>query len=207
MGQRKGKRAVIYCRVSTDDQNCDRQEQDLLQFAERAGYQVVGIFKETASGAKNDRPQRKKVLDLVRTRKTDVILVTELTRWGRSTQDLLDTFQLLQSRNVSLIAQTGLEFDLSTPMGKLIATFMSGLAEFERDLIRERVKSGIAAAKARGQHHGRKAGTTTIKVANLESEVLNLVEQGIPYRAIAAQLQISKNTVTKIVKQQDSQSL
>jgi DNA invertase Pin-like site-specific DNA recombinase len=199
-GQDRTKRAVIYCRVSTDDQCCSRQEQDLTQYAERAGYQVVGVFKETASGGHNERPERKKVLDLVRTRKVDVILVTELTRWGRSTQDLLDTFQLLQSRKVSLIAQTGIEFDLSTPMGKLIATFMSGLAEFERDLIRERVKSGIAAAKARGQHHGRRSGSTTLKVAQVESKVLQLVEQGKSYRAIAHSLGINKNTITRIVR-------
>ena len=139
-------------------------------------------------------------LELVRARKVDVILVTELTRWGRSTQDLLDTFQLLQSRKVSLIAQTGMEFDLSTPMGKLIATFMSGLAEFERDLIRERVKSGIAAAKARGQHHGRRSGTTTLKVAQVESKVLELVGEGKSYRALSLELGINKNTVTRIIK-------
>ena len=77
---------------------------------------------------------------------------------------------------------------------------MSGLAEFERDLIRERVKSGIAAAKARGQHHGRRSGTTTLKVAQVESKVLDLVEQGKSYRAIAQSLGINKNTVTRIVK-------
>jgi hypothetical protein len=103
---------------------------------------VVAVFKETASGTKNDRPERKKALDLVQSGEVDVILVTELPRWGRSTQDLLETLQQLQTRNVSLIALTGIEFDLSTPTGKLIATFMSGLAEFECDLISDQVTSG-----------------------------------------------------------------
>lgn len=200
MGQRKVKRVAIYCRVSTDDQSCERQEQDLIEYAQRADYAIVGVFKETASGAKNNRPERQRVLDLVQARKVDIVLVTELTRWGRSTSDLLDTFALLQTRNVSLIAQTGMEFDLSTPTGKLIATFLSGLAEFERDLIRERVKSGIAAAKVRGQHHGRRKGTTTQKVAALESDILNAITQGTPYRKIASQLGVSKNTVLRLAK-------
>jgi DNA invertase Pin-like site-specific DNA recombinase len=200
MGQRKVKRAAIYCRVSTDDQSCERQEHDLIEYAQRADYEIVGVFKETASGAKNNRPERQRVLDLVQGRKVDVVLVTELTRWGRSTKDLLDTFALLQTRNVSLIAQTGMEFDLSTPTGKLIATFLSGLAEFERDLIRERVKSGIAAAKARGQHHGRRKGSTTQKVGALESDILAALTQGTPYRKIASQLGVSKNTVLRLAK-------
>lgn len=152
MGQKAPpKRAVIYCRVSTDDQSCDRQEQDLRTYAQKAGYQVIGTYKEAASGAKDDRKERKKVLALAQARKIDVVLVTELTRSCRSTPDLLSTLELLQSRNVSLIAQTGMEFDLSTPFGKLVATFMAGLATFERDLCRERIKSGMAAAFIQGE--------------------------------------------------------
>jgi DNA invertase Pin-like site-specific DNA recombinase len=76
---------AIYCRVSTDDQSCERQEGDL---AKRAGHRIVGVYKETASGAKNDRVERKKVMALARAREIDVILVTELSRWGRSTRTL-----------------------------------------------------------------------------------------------------------------------
>jgi DNA invertase Pin-like site-specific DNA recombinase len=201
MGQKTPlKRAVIYCRVSTDDQCCDRQEQDLKVYADKAGYQVMGIYKENASGAKDDRSERKKVLALAQARKIDVILVTELTRWGRSTPDLLSTLELLQTRNVSLIAQTGMEFDLSTPFGKLIATFMAGLATFERDLCRQRIKSGMAAAKGRGRTFGRVKGYIPAKVRAVESEVVELAQQGKSYRAIAAQLKLSKNTVMSIVK-------
>ena len=86
---------------------------------------------------------------LAQTRKIDAILVTELSRWGRSTQDLVQTL-MMHSWKVSVLAQAGLSFDLSTAGGKLMRTIMAGLAEFERDLIRERVKSGLAAARARG---------------------------------------------------------
>nr|QQQ58130.1 recombinase family protein [Citrobacter freundii] len=77
-----GHRAAIYCRVSTADQSCERQEFDLRAFAGRAGYDVVGIFKETGSGTKLDRAERKKVLALAQSRQIDAILVTELSRWG-----------------------------------------------------------------------------------------------------------------------------
>ena len=77
-------------------------------FAKKAGYKVVGIWKETASGTKDERAERRKVLVLAQARKIDVILVTELTRWGRSMFDLFHTLQDLQAWDVSLVAQTGL---------------------------------------------------------------------------------------------------
>ena len=84
-----GQKVAIYCRVSTSDQSCERQEKDLLLFAERANYEVVGIFKETASGIKETRAIRKRVLELAQKRYISAILVTELSRWGRSTMDLV----------------------------------------------------------------------------------------------------------------------
>ena len=87
---------------------------------------------EKASGARNDRAERKKVMDLARAREIDAILVTELSRWGRSTQDLVQTLDDLHGWKVSVLAQTGLSFDLGTASGKLMRTIMAGLAEFER---------------------------------------------------------------------------
>ena len=80
-----GQKAAIYCRVSTADQSCERQERDLRAFAERAGYRAIGVFKETGSGAKLDRIERRKVMALAQARRIDAVLVTELSRWGRST--------------------------------------------------------------------------------------------------------------------------
>jgi DNA invertase Pin-like site-specific DNA recombinase len=160
---------------------------------------VVGVWKETASGSKNDRVARKEVLALAQARDIDAVLVTELTRWGRSTLDLFYTLNDLQSWGVSVIAQTGLQFDLSTPQGKLIASLMAALAEFERDLLRERVRSGIAAAKARGVVFGRRPGQR-IKADQYASRVLKLVGDGQSYREVSHRLGISKNTVLDIVK-------
>ena len=194
-----GQTAAIYCRVSTADQSCERQERDLLSFAARAGYEVVGVFKETGSGAKLDRVERKKVMALAQARHIDAVLVTELSRWGRSTLDLLETLRTLESQRVSVIAMSGMALDLSTPHGRMMATFLSGISEFERDLISERVRSGLAAAKARGRKLGRQKGDRP-KSDRLAPRALELVEQGQSYRLVARQLGLSKNTVGEILK-------
>jgi putative DNA-invertase from lambdoid prophage Rac len=194
-----GQRAALYCRVSTGDQSCARQERDLTAFAARAGHEVVGVFKETASGAKPDRAERKKVMALAQRREIDVVLVTELSRWGRSTLDLLHTLKELETRRVSVIAMNGLAFDLSTPHGRMMATILAGIAEFERELIQERIRSGIAAAKARGKRLGRQPGQRP-KSDRLAPKVLALVAAGRSYRLIGRELGLSKNTVAEIVK-------
>lgn len=113
-----------------------------MAFAARAGYEVVGVFKETGSGAKLDRAERKAVMALAQARRIDAILVTELSRWGRSTLDLLGTLRELETRRVSVIALNGMAFDLSSATGRMMATLLAGIAEFERDLMGERIKSG-----------------------------------------------------------------
>ena len=198
-----GQRAAIYCRVSTADQSCERQEDDLTAFALRAGYEVAAIFKETGSGAKLDRAERRKVMAMAQARKIDVVLVTELSRWGRSTVDLLHTLRELESWKVSVIAMNGMAFDLSSPHGRMLATFLSGIAEFERDLISERVKSGLAAAKARGKRLGRQTGERP-KSDRLAPKVMALTAQGRSYRWIARDLGISKNTVADIIHRHKS---
>ena len=192
-------KVAIYCRVSTTDQSCSRQKRDLLEYAKQADYEVVGVWKETASGSKNNRLERKQVMNLAQARQIDGILVTELTRWGRSTIDLISTLQDLAHWGVSLIATTGLQFDLTTPHGKLIASVMASLAEFERDLVRERVCSGLAAAKAKGKKLGRKPGQR-VKADKYAPKVLQMVSEGHSYRQIARELRLSKTTVNEIVK-------
>jgi DNA invertase Pin-like site-specific DNA recombinase len=190
---------AIYCRVSTADQNCDRQENELLAYADRADYEIVGVFKETASGAKNDRKERESVLKLARQRLIDIVLIHELTRWGRSTQDLIHTINELFSRDVSLIPLNGMSFDLNTPMGKLLLTIIAGVSEFERDLLRERIKSGVASAKAKGKHLGRPVGSS--KYNRYLKIVSELKEKRTSVRDIAKQLKLSPTTVQKILRE------
>ncbi len=201
-----GQRVALYCRVSTADQSCARQERDLTAFSERGGYDVVGTFKETGSGVKLDRAERRKVLALAQRREIDAVLVTELSRWGRSTTDLLATLKELEARRVSLIALNGMAFDLSTPHGRMIATVLAGIAEFERELIQERIRSGIAAAMARGKRLGRQPGQRP-KSDRLAPKVLALVALGRSYRLVGREVGLSKNTVADIVRRNRSQAV
>ena len=194
-----GRSAAIYARVSTADQSCDRQVADLKGFARRCGYGVVGVFEETASGASASRRLRRQVIDLAQARRIDAILVTELSRWGRSTRDLLATLEMLSGWNVSLVAMHGLTFELDTPHGRMMATMLAGIAQFERDLLGERVRSGLAAAKARGKKLGRQPGQRP-KSDRLAPKVIRAVGEGRSYRWIAHDLGISKNTVPGIMK-------
>jgi len=204
-GVQLGQRAALYCRVSTADQSCARQERDLTAFADRAGYQVVGIFNETGSGVRLDRAERRKVMALAQARQIDAVLVTELSRWGRSTTDLLATLKELEARRVSVVALNGMTFDLATPHGRMMATVLAGIAEFERELIQERIRSGVAAAKARGKQLGRQAGHRP-KSDRLAPKVMALVAKGRSYRLIGREVGLSKNTVADIVKRRRARS-
>ena len=198
-GVQLGQRAAIYARVSTADQCCERQIAELSAFAERGGFEVLGILKETASGARDNRLARNRVLELAQARRIDAVLVTELSRWGRSTQDLLETLYKLAGWKVSVVAMSGMTFELDTPHGRMMATMLAGIAQFESDLLSERVKSGLAAARARGKKLGRQPGQRP-KSDRLAPKVLHAIDGGRSYRWIARDLGISKNTVTDIVK-------
>jgi DNA invertase Pin-like site-specific DNA recombinase len=150
---------------------------------------------------KLDRLERRKVMGLAQARHIDAVLVTELSRWGRSTLDLLETLRELEARRVSVVAMNGMTFDLATATGRMFATLLAGISEFERDLLRERVRSGLAAAKARGQALGRQAGQRP-KSDRLAPKVLALIDAGRSYRQVGRELGLSKNTVAGIVKRQ-----
>jgi putative DNA-invertase from lambdoid prophage Rac len=186
----------------TADQSCARQERDLTTFAARADYEVISIFKETGSGVKFDRAQRRKVMALAQRREVDAVLGDRIVTLGRSTLDLLHTPKELESRRVSVIAMNGLAFDLSTPHGRMMATIITGIAEFEWELIGERIRSGI---KARGKRLGRQPGQRP-KSGRFASKVLALAADGRSYRLIALELGLSKNTVLEIVKRNRAMS-
>lgn len=189
------KNVAIYARVSTQDQSCERQISELTAYAERSGYNVVAIHTEKASGAKNDRIERKKVMELGRKRLIDAVLVLELTRWGRSTEDLLSTVRELADRGVAIKALNGIDMDISSAQGKLILTMLAGISEFERDLIRERVNSGIAHARKHGTKSGNEIGRPAF---DREERVLRLLEEGHSVRSVAEKMKISKTTVMKV---------
>ena len=129
----------------------------------------------------------------------ECILLRTLVEADVATTTQLGVLQDLQAWGISRVAQTGLQFDLRSAQGKLIASLMAALAEFERDLLRERVRSGIAAARQRGGVFGRRPGQR-VKADRFAPKVLKLVAEGQSYREISHRLGLSKNTVLDIVK-------
>lgn len=199
-----GQRAAIYARVSTLGQDTDRQVSDLQRLAQHRGLEVVRVVEEKMSGARSDRPARHQLLEMAQAGQIDIILVTELSRWGRSTQDVLKTLDQLAGWSVSLIAANGIDLDLRTASGKMMVTLLAGFAEFERDLASERIRSGLTRAMNAGKTLGRPKGhNPSDKHA---PAVLAAVAEGRSYRWIARDLQISKNTVAAIVKRSGTEN-
>lgn len=192
------RRVALYARVSTSDQDTDRQQRDLRAYAARLGATVVETVIETASGSRADRAGRKRIMALAQSREIDAILVSELSRWSRSTIDLLNSLQDLAACNVSLMAERGMTFDLSTAQGRMLATVVGAFSEFERDLIRERVKSGMAAARARGSRIGRQTGERPSDAK--APKVLQYRAEGLSIAKIARSVSLSEGTVKAILK-------
>ena len=146
-----------YARVSTEQQNLDRQL-DALQ-----KYGCDTIYNEKMTGTKRDRPELEKMLD--RMTEGDTVVIESLSRLGRSTKDLIELTELFQSKGVHLVGLNE-SIDTSTSTGKLLFTLMSAIAQFERDVIADRTREGLKSARARGRTGGRpKADPTAIKKA------------------------------------------
>ena len=145
------KRVIIYARVSTKEQNVDMQLIDLRAYALARGLDIVREYIDYASGSKNDRENYMKLFDDVRKRRADAVLVWKFDRFARSTKELINALEEFKDLGVDFISFKE-NIDTSTPAGKILFTMISAFAEFEREIIRERVRSGMEKAKAKGKH-------------------------------------------------------
>jgi DNA invertase Pin-like site-specific DNA recombinase len=149
--------AALYARVSTRDkgQNLEMQLTELRDFAAKRGWQVAGEFVDVGvSGSKDSRPQLDAMMRLAKARKLDVITVWKLDRFGRSLRHLVDALAELNAVDCAFVSLRD-NLDLSTPAVRMMFHVIGAMAELERELIRERVKAGIAHARARGKRLGR----------------------------------------------------
>jgi DNA invertase Pin-like site-specific DNA recombinase len=165
-------RAALYHRVSTADQDATNARDELRAAAARMGAQVVLDVEETGSGARNDRPGLAQVMTAVRRGKVDVVLVWKLDRFGRSSLDLLANIEAITGAGARFVAVTqGLDIKSGgDAMSKLMLTMLAAVAEFERDLIKERTRLGVARARERGAKLGRpSSGVDAARVRELRA--------------------------------------
>src|SRR5437867_11249857 len=186
-------RAGLYARVSTNDQQTlAMQNRAMREYAARRGWRVAVQVREVNSGAAK-REAREKLLEAARRREIDVVLVWRLDRWGRSVTDLLATLQELDHLGVGFVSVTE-AMDLTTPAGRAMAALLAVFAEFEREILRERVRAGLAHARQNGQTLGRPV------TAGLQADkARKLHRAGVSKAEIARRLQIGRTSVRRIL--------
>lgn len=187
-------RAALYARVSThDQQTLPMQNRAMREYAARRGWTVTMQVKEVGSGAAQ-RQMREKLIEAARRREIDVVLVWRLDRWGRSVTDLLTTLQELEHLGVGFVSLTE-ALDLTTPAGRAMAGLLAIFAEFEREILRERTRAGLAEARRNGKRLGRPL-TAGLRTA----EIRKLHLAGVAKAEIARRLQVGRTSVRRILK-------
>jgi putative DNA-invertase from lambdoid prophage Rac len=179
----------LYARVSThEQQTLALQREAMAAYAQQRQGTIVLTVEEVGSGV-NERRQREVLMRAARRRDIDAIVVWRLDRWGRSLADLVGTLHELQALGVGFVSLRE-ALDFTTPTGRALAGMLAVFAEFEREILRERVKAGIAQARKRGQRHGRPP-----TVAHHADTVRQLSATGLSKSAIARRLGMSRTSV------------
>ena len=187
-------RAATYARVSTrtGSQNPDMQLRELRDYCQRRGWEIADEYVDAGvCGVKEQRPELDRLLAECRKRRVDAVVVYRYDRFARSLRQLVNALEEFRALGIEFVSlHEGV--DTSTPNGRLVFGIFASIAEFERELIRERVRSGLAAARARGKRIGRpQKNVDTAKVVLLR-------ESGASWRTIAARLGVSVGTVYKV---------
>ena len=188
-----GGKNIAYVRVSTAEQNETRQKEALKK------YDIDKWFIEKASGKDTNRPRLQEMLEYIR--EDDTVYVEEFSRLGRSTADLLNTVQQIEDVGAKFVSLKE-NFDTKTPTGKLQMTMMAAIAEFERSMILERQREGIAIAKREGKYKGRKA----VSVPNIGTYYDKYMRRKGTKVSIAHELGLSRTTLDKLFREYERSS-
>lgn len=197
MTKTKKNRVAIYLRVSTTQQTTELQARDLRQYCTNRNFNITHVYEDIGSGADyKKRPELKRLMNDARKRKFDIVLCWKFDRFSRSTKHLIESLEEFNELSIAFISYQE-NLDTSSSMGKMIFGVISSIAELERDLIRERVISGLNNARAKGRKLGRPQKCSG-------SQIKHLRAKGLSYRAIAKELGISIGSVSRALNSSSS---
>ncbi len=202
---------VLFCRVSStsDRQHYERQINDLTQLAKLRNYKIEAVFAEKVSGAKknSERPELMKMIEFVNHNPISKICVTELSRLGRDTLQILQTIEILNQNKISLFIQN---YNIETltpekeinPMSQFMVTLLAEIARMERRNTQSRLESGYRNFRANSGRVGRKIGyrKSTEKMHEEYAEEIKMLKKGYSYQHISQITRTNKNTLTKLKK-------
>ena len=192
----KSRKVALYMRVSTDEQKTDLQLMDLKEYIQKRSYVVYDTYEDVISGTTRERKALDRLVSDARHRKFDIVLVWKFDRFARSLKMLVEYLELFQELGIDFISYKE-NIDTTTSMGRLIFHINSAYAEFERELIQDRVIAGIKAKREKTGTWGRKSLDNDI-----QAKILELAKEGLSIRKIAAKLQLSTRTVQKYKEEQ-----
>ena len=191
------KKVVLYARVSTKDQDCERQISELRIIASNHNYHIVDEYIDTGfSGSLKNRPELDRMMKDAFLKKFEMVMTLELSRVGRATKNLLEIVEKLKEKDINLFIANQ-QIDTSTPTGSMFFTIASAFATYERDLIRERVISGLQNAKKKGKVLGRKTNLNGLT----KSKILEMRSNNIGLKKIAAETKIAVKTIRNFLSE------
>ena len=191
------KRVVIYARVSTNEQNCDRQVAELEQVVKNNNWELVDTYIDKGySRTTTTRPELDRMMKDAFVRKFEMVITLELSRLGSSLKHMIEVVDKFKEKKIQLFI-VNQQIDTSSATGYMFFSIMTSIANYERELISERVKSGLENAKRKGVVLGRKTNLTP----EVEEKIIQLKKEGVGYNTLAKRLSVSVKTIRKVLSQ------
>ena len=189
------KRVVIYARVSTNEQNCDRQVAELEQVVKNNNWELVDTYvDEGYSRTTTTRPELDRMMKDAFVRKFEMVITLELSRLGSSLKHMIEIVDKFKEKKIQLFI-VNQQIDTSSATGYMFFSIMTSIANYERELISERVKSGLENARRKGIVLGRKTNLTP----EVEEQIIQLKSEGVGYNTLAKRLSVSVKTIRKVL--------
>ena len=190
------KRVVIYARVSTNEQNCDRQVAELEQVVKNNNWELVDTYIDKGySRTTTTRPELDRMMKDAFVRKFEMVITLELSRLGSSLKHMIEIVDKFKEKKIQLFI-VNQQIDTSSATGYMFFSIMTSIANYERELISERVKSGLENAKRKGVVLGRKTNLTP----EVEEQIIQLKKEGVGYNTLAKRLSVSVKTIRGVLK-------